>query len=191
MDWTKQNAGTGFTNFYTVTYGNGLYAVAGFPGTYIRTSLDGVTWSNHPAGYNVSISGLGYGNGTFIAAADDGALVISTNGVVWNKQASKATSDLWAVAYGASTFVIAGYSGTILQSDDLSIPWLSGQTAPGGFQLSLTGEIGRAYRVQTTTNFLTPEWSDLFSVVNDAWTTNLLDAAATNFPQRFYRAVTP
>jgi hypothetical protein len=190
-DWVTQNAGAGGGNLYQVTHGGGLFVTSGFPGTFIRTSPDGVTWSNQPSGTGASISGFAFGNGTFVAASDAGVILTSTNGLTWTRHSTQATRRLLGVAYGQSSFVLAGYGGTILQSDDTSVPVLTGQSKLGGFQLALTGEIGRAYRIQATTNLLGPHWGDVFSLTNETWTEQRLDETATNLVQRFYRAVTP
>ena len=58
-----------------------------------------------------------------------------------------------------------------------------------GFQMTLTGASGFYYSVQATTNLL--DWVVLtnFIGVGDAWP--VVDPAATNFPQRFYRMRAP
>jgi hypothetical protein len=86
-----------------------------------------------------------------------------------------------------------GENGSILQSADFSVPVVSGRSlsASGGFQLSMTGEIGRQYRLQMVTNVAGTNWADLFTFTNTAATMQLLDTEVTNASSRFYRAVSP
>src|SRR5439155_12927822 len=71
-NWTHQTVGLSSDRFYTATYGNGAFATAGYPGTYIRTSTDAVNWANQLSGFGGSISALVFANGTFVGAADLG-----------------------------------------------------------------------------------------------------------------------
>jgi hypothetical protein len=58
-----------------------------------------------------------------------------------------------------------------------------------GFQMTLTGAGGFYYSVQATTNLL--DWEVLTNFVGAGGTRPLVDPAATNFPQRFYRMLAP
>lgn len=66
----------------------------------------------------------------------------------------------------------------------------SGLATDGAFQLALTGSTNAAYRVWASTNLL--DWEELGLTTPGApgWSL-FLDAAATNWPQRFYRATAP
>jgi hypothetical protein len=191
-NWTARSSGTALSFQYTAAYGNGLFAIAGFPGTVIETSPDGVTWTNRTTDFGASISGLLFANGSFVAAADNGVVLTSTDGIAWGRRPRKASKNLWAVAYGQSTYVVVGDNGTIIQSASSSIPVLTATNSESlGFQLSLTGEIGRAYRIQAVTNISSTDWQDIAGFTNTTATMLFLDSNTTNFPQRFYRAVSP
>jgi hypothetical protein len=58
----------------------------------------------------------------------------------------------------------------------------------GGFQFNIQGPTGLTYEVIASTNF--QNWLSLTSVVSTSTQFPFLDLATTNFPQRFYRAVT-
>ena len=59
-------------------------------------------------------------------------------------------------------------------------------TAPGAFPLQLSGEPGRSYRVEASTDFV--DWLGLGTVAVSDRPIPYLDATATNFDRRFYRA---
>jgi hypothetical protein len=90
--------------------------------------------------------------------------------------------------------VAVGNSATIVQSGSFSSGLLTvrGQLTSDGFELAITGEIGRTYRVQANSNLATTNWIDLFSFKNEQGATTLfLDSRAGSFRQRFYRLVSP
>jgi hypothetical protein len=98
-----------------------------------------------------------------------------------------------AIYFSQSSFVVVGDNGIIIQSAITRIAFLSGSSfsAGSGFQLWVTGEIGRGYRLQTLTIVADPNWTDLFAFTNATATVQLLDPTVTNFSRRFYRAVSP
>jgi hypothetical protein len=63
----------------------------------------------------------------------------------------------------------------------------------GSFTLSGTGPNGSAYRILTATNLAQPlgNWTPATTGAFNGGTFQFTDLLATNFPQRFYRAVTP
>ena len=63
---------------------------------------------------------------------------------------------------------------------------------PNGFgqiilRLTLTGEFGGRYRIDSSTNLL--DWTQLVTLTNTFGTTQFTDGLATNMPLRFYKAV--
>jgi len=58
----------------------------------------------------------------------------------------------------------------------------------GSFQFNIRGPMGLTYEVITSTNF--QNWLSLTSVVSTSTQFQFLDLSATNFSQRFYRALT-
>jgi hypothetical protein len=191
-NWTTQTVGGGSSyHLYTSAYGNGLFAAAGFPGTYIRTSTNAVNWTNQPTGFAASISGLDFANGTFVAAADNGAVLTSFDGATWLQRERKAAKNLWATAYGNHTFVVVGDNGTILQSDSTIPPVLAAayRAESNSIQLSVSGEVGRSYRIQSLDAVGSTNWQDLTVFTNTSPSMQILDPV--NSTQRFYRAASP
>lgn len=64
--------------------------------------------------------------------------------------------------------------------------WIPG----GGFQLQFTGTEGASYRVWASTNLMDWELLGMATATAPGWF-QFEDAAATNWPQRFYRATAP
>ena len=61
-------------------------------------------------------------------------------------------------------------------------------TGPAGaFQFNVSGPTGLTYEIMASTNF--QNWLSLTSLVSASTQFQFLDLAATNFSQRFYRAV--
>jgi hypothetical protein len=58
-----------------------------------------------------------------------------------------------------------------------------------GFGLNLMLEAGRSFRVQTSSNLLSPIWIDVTNFVSTGAAIQFIDAAATNQTRRFYRIV--
>jgi len=61
------------------------------------------------------------------------------------------------------------------------------QDPNGDFVINLTGPLGTAYVVQTTSNFVT--WESLATVTNMTGQIRIFDPAARQHSLRFYRAV--
>jgi hypothetical protein len=75
-----------------------------------------VSWTARTSGTGNDLFGVAYGNGTFVAVEDDGAILTSPDGVTWTAWASGTSNDLFGVAYGNGRFVAVGRGGTILTS---------------------------------------------------------------------------
>jgi hypothetical protein len=95
------------------------------------------------------------------------------------------------VVYGNGCFVVVGIDGTILQSGPIFSLAGQSQWASGGFELSLTGPIGRGYHLQASTDLTSADWTNLVNFTNTAETMQYLDTDATSYPWRFYRAISP
>lgn len=61
--------------------------------------------------------------------------------------------------------------------------------ADGSVRFALNGIAGWTYSIQASTNFA--DWMPLATFVATNSTAPLVDAAATNYTRRFYRAVAP
>ena len=119
-------------------------------------------------------------------------MLTSPDGFTWTNLTPVSVQTLWGATYGDGTFVVVGDQGTILQSgraSELSLAVGNGLGA-AGFELLVLGTPGGRYTLQASTNLNTSGWLDLISFTNSQATFSFTDATATNFSQRFYRAVT-
>ncbi|MBF0537715.1 MAG: hypothetical protein HQL03_05615 [Nitrospirae bacterium] len=155
ITWTTRTSGT--PNVLTgVSYGNNSFVAVGFGYTSamsgsitsyntILTSVDGVTWTTRTSGTSNVLTGVSYGNNTFVAvggiynsadlAYDDGAIMTSPDGVTWTTRTSIKSNKLNAVSYVNNTFVAVGEGGTMLTSPD-GVTW---RTRTSGTSNSLSG----------------------------------------------------
>ncbi len=78
---------------------------------------------------------------------------------------------LWEITFPASPPVLSGAS----------------PGANGSFQFNISGPTGLTYEIIASTDF--QSWLSLTSVIPNSTQFQFLDLAATNFPQRFYRAL--
>ena len=93
------------------------------------------------------------------------------------------------IVFGKNHFVTVGTNGAIFLSGS-TIPSLTvSSQLPAGVQLSVTGGLGPTYQLQASSDLMT--WTNLTTFTNIGAGTNYLDTTASNFPQRFYRAVSP
>ncbi|TPV94189.1 MAG: hypothetical protein B7733_16615 [Myxococcales bacterium FL481] len=109
-----------------IAYGGGVFvAVGGNDNAYLSASCDGVTWRHDllttnvdgdiPADYAMFLSGVAYGEGTFVAVGGGGLTLRSTDhGHTWHKANTAFDGIFRNVVYGNGRFVAAGayWSGT-------------------------------------------------------------------------------
>ena len=193
--WNRASSGTS-KNLRGVAYGNGMFVVVGNDGTILH-SLDGKDWVadvfpclRSPE----NLRGVTYANGNFVAVGNLGTLLTSADGAIWTCRKSGTTNNLHSVAYGHGTLVAVGNSATIVQSQSFSPGSLTVRGRPNkdGFELAVTGEIGRTYKVQANHKVAATGWVDLFTFENlQEGATLFLDSRAGDFPQRFYRLISP
>ena len=74
-DWTMRTSATD-NDWYSVTYGNGLFVAVALSGAVNRvmTSPDGITWTSRTSAADNSWDSVTYGDGTFVAVAAAGGL---------------------------------------------------------------------------------------------------------------------
>jgi hypothetical protein len=137
------------------------------------------------------LSTVAYGNGLFIAYLPPYFLATYAPGQQWTSQRGRLDGALNSFAYGRGTFVGVGTSGLIVQSDSLIRGLLTGRfRSQGGFELGIAAEIGRPYRLQTSSDFLPNQWTDLLGFIPSHPITNIIDTAPAA-SHRFYRLVSP
>jgi photosystem II stability/assembly factor-like uncharacterized protein len=92
--------------------------VAGGQG-FILASADGTTWALTWNENGNVINDVAYGNGTFVAVADDRTVLRSDDGRSWQaKRAGRGSGWLNGVAFGHGRFVAVGDSGLVYTSHD-------------------------------------------------------------------------
>lgn len=121
----------------SITYGNGTFVTVG-SGGLIRTSQDGINWTNRNSGTSTRLHDIVFGNGFFVAVGDTVAgqppILTSSNARAWTGRFAGVSFSLYSIAYGNGTFVTVGENGTILTSTDLAT-WF-GQDSTTGLNLS-------------------------------------------------------
>ncbi|PWB70964.1 MAG: hypothetical protein C3F15_13180 [Holophagae bacterium] len=95
--------------------GAGLAAVGD---AWAASSADGHEWEVHDVPTVWPLNSVAWGNGTFVAVGDEGALLTSSDGSLWFDQWSTTSADLERVAWDGDRFVAVGEDGTILASTD-------------------------------------------------------------------------
>jgi len=200
ITWTNRGSfGAGWHR--AITFADGRFVIAGGPTTFLgvplistSTNLEGWTIQSQVAGrhYNPAVA---FGGGAWVVVGDDnGRVAYSTDLVSWTEHeltnAPPFTSFAGA-AYGRGTFVAVG-ANVIMQSEPLPTARLAaGPSSEQGFTLTISGEPGLSYRLQSSANLPDTNWTDLLVYTNTLLATNFLDTTATNFNRRFYRVVTP
>jgi hypothetical protein len=96
-----------------LAFGLGLFIVGGGGGT-LRSSPDGVTWTDHSSGTGQQVTSVTFGGGIFVGVCDAGRSVVSSNGTSWSNNATGVGSRLNRIAFGNSLFVAVGSGGRIL-----------------------------------------------------------------------------
>jgi hypothetical protein len=73
---------------------------------------------------SMTLRGLAYGNGLFVATGENGTILTSSDGVNWASRTSGTSNFLQAVTFGNNIFVAVGSNGTVLTSPN-GITWTS------------------------------------------------------------------
>jgi subtilisin family serine protease len=122
--WTAQTPAP--SALLGITYGNSRFIALG--GGFILSSTCGAAppeptppvcgenWTS------VSVTGghnaVTYGGSTYVAVANSGSIVTSSDAANWTPRTSNTSNHLYDVVYGNSLFVVVGRNGTILTSSN-------------------------------------------------------------------------
>ncbi len=108
------------------TPADGFVIVGGWRGArsgVVLTSSDGFAWTiREPGDMRRSLSGVAYGNGTYVAAGRWGVILRSSDEINWTVDNPGAGNHLNAIAYGDGRFVTVGENGAVLSSGD-GVDW--------------------------------------------------------------------
>lgn len=172
----------------------------------ILTSSDGVNWTPVRTAVERLLHQVVYHAGHFVAVGDQGILLYSSHGDVWTEVHTGVNSTLSGVCYSGRTFVAtsvptgslsSGVGGAILQSDPIvgfdrpprRLSSIDSPSLAGQWQLEFMTELGRAYRLESSTDLTI--WKNLGDFQGIGWYTPVTDLTAVEDPQRFYRLLIP
>jgi PKD repeat protein len=121
-----------------VVWGHGLFVAVGWEGT-IRTSSDGVVWTEQTSGTTSDLRGVRAVDYGFVAVGDDGVVLTSVDGHQWQGSGRTDGGDLWDAMPTAGAMVAMGASGLVVQTacaaaDEPPAPefaWRPGQPEEG------------------------------------------------------------
>ena len=189
-DWTLHTPTDVWQFYQGVAYGNGTFVVMGHSGSLVVSS-NGVDWVPQVRPTSRDVEDIFFAQGQFVAVGEKGYVGTSSNGLTWTQHEAHCQNDLRGVAYQGSHFIAVGNNATILQSGFLGPAMLRARGSLGaeGFELAVTGELGRTYQVQGSDDLET--WEDLMLFTNQEETTLFLDMDAAGWGRRFYRVVAP
>jgi hypothetical protein len=187
--WTRRALSVSGT-VRAAAFGAGKFVLAGeFGGAVI--SSDGTTWTHHSAFAGSTIRGLAHGNNQFLAVGErNGAGVIwsSADGITWTEDGA-APVPLASVTFGNGTFTAVGANGFVLQSTSTTAARLAICKLPdGAVELACRTEIGRQYRLQSSTDGRT--WEDVTNF-RAATAQSTYRATAAGTTMQLYRLVSP
>jgi DNA topoisomerase VI subunit B len=100
----------------------------------------------------------------------------------WAGDASGTTSPL-SITMDQSKIITASFSRKPVLTAKAAVGSLTDQ----GFGLTLDGELGGAYRIDSSTSLV--DWLPLMTVTNPYGRVQFVDPSDTSVPRRFYRAV--
>ena len=80
------------------------------------SSADGIDWTFHPTDVDRDLSGVAFGNNTFVAIGYGGRAATSPDGITWTRQETDTSANFNSVRFLNGHFVASGDSGRILVS---------------------------------------------------------------------------
>jgi hypothetical protein len=160
----------------------------------IFTSTNGLEWqlrfsTEWPEAYHT----VNYVNGVFIAGGE-GRIATSLDGLTWTRRPALFNKSAWydavvGVAFGNDIFVALGATGEIHISP-ISLFLEAGKHLPNApFHFDVSGGLSQGVSVQASSNL--KDWTTIMTLPTPSSSSPLLDATATNFSSRFYRAMSP
>ena len=174
VPWTIGTAlGGGANDLQSIAFGNNTYVTIGdaatvFAAPYDYPSLGGVTaWSaatTLPGGFTANLKSVAYDGSRFVALADDGSIIRSTDteALVWEAVTSiVSAAPMNALAIGVGKYVAVGDTGAIHTSSDNATTWTvqASNTASNLYGISYVNgtyiAVGAAGTLLTSTDAVT------------------------------------
>ncbi|MBI5385264.1 MAG: immunoglobulin domain-containing protein [Verrucomicrobia bacterium] len=191
--WVSQSPPTS-SFLQGVAYGNGFFVAGGESGT-LFTSTNAVNWTGGQPGAQAfgytDIEDVQFADDTFVAVGASGLIATSADAGIWTRHRTGCQNDLRCSVYAEGYLTAVGNNETILQSDFFGPPILRVRAVREGqgFEFSVDGEVGRAYRLQASDDLR--HWEDVFHFTNTRVTTFFFEPEAEFLPWLFYRVVSP
>lgn len=172
-----------------VAYGNGIFVVGG-KNSFFFVSSNAVSWTQVPRANRKDIEDIIFADGQFVATGEDGVLLTSPDGRVWISHETGTRENLRALLYAEDRLLAVGNNEIILQSAHFAPATLTVHRPDAmNVRLTIEGEAGRGYILQSSTNFI--QWDELMRFTNALGCTNYLAPIPANPPRRFYRTLSP
>jgi hypothetical protein len=190
--WAAQNP----ADASSITYGNGLFAAV--CDDQILTSPDGTNWTSNS--FPVSRDPITFGDRVFVAMGAQettfgNVYVTSVDGMTWVTRGIEGDIDgpqTSCIAFGNGRYVAVGDAGTIRAStltNALAAPLISGSVDSRGFGISVLAQPGYSYRILSTKNPASGNWSDLFDFAGALTALSFVDTSATNSGTGYYKVI--
>ncbi len=185
-----------------IAYGNSRFLLVGWEGYPHASTNQGTSWfavglgntniCNTTQGLCMAGGDIAFGNGTFVIARSflRHGLLTTIDCESWTRRSVFSGMNMSSVAFGNGSFVAVGPDG-IYQSEPVATPVLSVSQAAVSdtIQLLISGEVGRSYRLQTST--LSSTWADRWLFTNTTGSVTFVDPITPESSQLFYRVVSP
>ena len=116
INWTSYNT-IPYTSYSQLAYGNGTFVAVG-QNKIVYSTDEGESWSSASVSTNWW-QGVTYGDGKFVAVAEDGTnrVATSSDGINWSETSAPAFTWL-AVTYGGGKYVAVSQMGDAMYSSD-------------------------------------------------------------------------
>lgn len=151
----------------------------------LRLTLSNVFYPSSP--YNLRAAT--FAADTWVIVGNAGNARSSRDAMNWTSHSIPTVENLHGVAFLNNRFVVVGNRGTILQSDPIGPrPILAGRIIGNTFQVTVTGQPGTFYELQSGDFLLPAQWTTIRSFTLEQPTTNILDSRVMS-PERFYRVI--
>jgi hypothetical protein len=128
-EWGEQEISARLPWSFAVAFGNGRFVVADHEEftLSISSSTNGVDWVpsawtigpyTTDSGPGPTVDAIAYGNGEFVAVAESGDVLTSSDALSWTLQSTGLREPLRGVTYGQGEFVAVSDQGVIVTSPD-------------------------------------------------------------------------
>jgi hypothetical protein len=132
--WTEASTRPfAFRSLRDISFGNGIFFATEENSDLLYASLDnGATWNVVSGGlFPSGMDAPAYGNGKFVAAVNEGKIMVSNDGINWSLGNPYGGYYRPYITFDNGVFVIVPFIGDVYVSHDGAATWQSRFTAPG------------------------------------------------------------